>query len=114
LREYKIEDEIKLVLKDEWKIPGISGHDLQKVPDEDSFFITDSSGAWIFNVGVMQFNKIKNFPDAKNIKSLNQNKKGRYVYTIPEDSWWTHHVRFYNPEGILIFPNIHVYKVRWF
>ena len=28
LREYKIENKIKLYLVEEWRIPGISGHDL--------------------------------------------------------------------------------------
>ena len=114
LREYKIVDEIKLILKDEWKIPGISGHDLQKAPDGDQLFITEHTGSWIFSKKDFQFRKIDNFPDASDIKSINQNKYGQFVFTVPEESWWTYHVRFYNPEAVLAFPDMHVYKVRWF
>jgi len=114
LREYKIVNEIKLVLKDEWKIPGISGHDLQKAPDGDQLFITEHTGSWIFSKKDFQFRKIDNFPDASDIKSINQNKYGQFVFTVPEESWWTYHVRFYNPEAVLAFPDMHVYKVRWF
>lgn len=114
LREYKIEDEIKLVLKEEWKIPGISGHDLQKAPDGDQLFITEHTGSWVFNKKDFQFRKIVNFPDVADIKSLNQNKHGQFVYTVPEESWWTYHVRFYNPNALLVFPDMRVYKARWF
>ncbi len=114
LREYKFEDKIKLVLNDEWVIPGISGHDLQMAPDGDNLFITEHTGAWIFDIKNEQFNKIGDFPDAENIKSLNQNKHGQYVFTVPEESWWTYHVRFHNPFGILAFPDMRVYKARWY
>jgi len=114
LREYKIENEINLVLNSEWKIPGIGGHDLQMAPDGNQLFITEHTGAWIFDLESHQFNKISQFPDAENIKSLNQNKSGQFVFTVPEESWWTYHVRFHNPSGILSFPNMRVYKARWY
>ncbi len=114
LREYKIENEIELVLKEEWKIPGIGGHDLQMAPSKDKLFITEHTGAWAFGLENKQFNKIDKFPDAENIKSLNQNKSGQFVYTVPEESWWTYHVRFHNPSGFLSFPDMRVYKARWF
>ena len=114
LREYKIENEVELVLKEEWKIPGIGGHDLQMAPSRDELFITEHTGAWAFELENKQFNKIDKFPDAENIKSLNQNKSGQFVYTVPEESWWTYHVRFHNPSGFLSFPDMRVYKVRWF
>jgi hypothetical protein len=112
LREYKIQDEKKLLLNKEWKIPGISGHDLQMAPNGNKLYITEHTGAWEFDLNNFNFNKINQFPDAENIKSLNQNKKGQFVYTVPEENWWTYHVSFYNPIGILSFPNMRVYKVR--
>lgn len=112
LREYKIQNEKELLLNEEWKIPGISGHDLQMAPDGDKLFITEHTGAWEFDLNYFKFNKINQFPDAENIKSLNQNKKGQFVYTVPEESWWTYHVSFFNPEGKLSFPNMKVYKAR--
>lgn len=114
LREYKIVDEIKLVLKQEWKIPGISGHDLQMAPDGNKLYLTESTGAWIFDLQKNEFSKIRNFPDAKNIKSINENTKGQFVYTVPEESWWTYHVSLHNPSGKIPFPNLRVYKARWF
>ena len=114
LREYKLKDEVKLVLNTEWKIPGIGGHDLQMAPNSNKLFITEHTGAWVFDLENKQFSKVDKFPDAENIKSLNQNKSGQFIYTVPEESWWTYHVKFYNPSGILSFPDMHVYKARWF
>jgi hypothetical protein len=114
LREYKIKENFKLELFEEWKIPGISGHDLQMTPDGNNLFITEHTGAWIFNIENEKFNKIDNFPDAENIKSISQNNSGQFVFTVPEESWWTYHVSFHNPTANLSFPDIHVYKARWF
>jgi hypothetical protein len=114
LLEYKIEDEVYLNLKNEWTIPGISGHDLQFDQNEDKLLITEHTGAWIFDLENHQFSKINEFPDAENIKSLNQNKHGEYVYTVPEERWWTYHVLFFNPSGVLSFPDMRVYKARWY
>lgn len=114
LREYKLTGGDSLALTNEYKIPGISGHDLQISPEGERLFITEHTGAWQFNLTTREFAKIEGFPDAENIKSINQNKAGRYVYTVPEESWWTYHVSFYNPAGKLPFPQMHVYKTRWY
>lgn len=114
LREYKIKDNYLLEPVEEWEIPGRSGHDLQMAPDGNNLFITEHTGAWIFSIKDKKFNKIDNFPDAENIKSINQNKFGQFVFTVPEESWWTYHVSFYNPAASLAFPGIHVYKARWY
>ena len=114
LRKYKMENEVKLGLVEEWKIPGISGHDLQMAPDGNKLFITEHTGAWVFDLENKEFSKIDKFPDAENMKSINQNKSGQFVYTVPEESWWTYHVRFHNPSGFLSFPEMRVYKARWF
>jgi WD40 repeat protein len=114
LREYKIQDKYKLVRNREWKIPGVGGHDLQMAPDGNNLFVTEQTGSWIFDLRTSGFSKIEQFPDAENIKSINQNKEGQYLYTVPEESWWTYHVRFFNPYGVLSFPVIRVYKSRYF
>ncbi len=114
LREYKIVEKFKLELFEEWKIPGISGHDLQIAPDGNNLFITEHTGAWIFNIKDQKFRKIDNFPDAENIKSINQNKLGQFVFTVPEERWWTYHVSFHSPTASLAFPDMHVYKARWY
>ena len=115
LREYKVDhNSNKLVMNDEWKIPGISGHDLSISQDGDSLFITERTGAWIFNIENHSFSKIEQFPDAVNIKSINQNINYQYVYTVAEESWWTYQVKFFNSSGYLSFPNLRVYKARFY
>lgn len=113
LRQYSITDK-KLSKNREWTIPGISGHDLQMAPGKNKLFVSEHNGVWIFDIETESFEKIKGFPDAKDIKSINLNKDGRYVYTVPERSWWTYHVSFHNPKGSLSFPNMRVYKARPF
>jgi hypothetical protein len=114
LREYKLQNNSKLALSREWKIPGESGHDLQLAPDGNRLYLTEHTGAWEFDLNTTKFGKINKFPDAENIKSLNQNEAGRFVYTVPEESWWTYHVTFFNPAGKLSFPDMRVYKARLF
>ncbi len=114
LREYKIENKIKLYLVEEWRIPGISGHDLQMASSEDKLYITERTGTWSFDIQKKQFGKIEQFPDTTDIKSLCENRMGQFVYTVPEQNWWTFHIRLHNPTGRIHFPNLHVYKARWF
>lgn len=114
LREYKMLDKYTPELVKEWKIPGVSGHDLQMAPDGDHLFITEHTGAWVFDMNSGSFGKIEGFPDAENIKSIHQNKAGQFAYTVPEESWWTYHVSFHHPAASLSFPGMRVYKVRWF
>ncbi len=113
LREYKFLNQTEFKKADEWTIPGISGHNLQMGSANNRLFITENTGAWYFDLRKHSFKKIENFPDQKNIKSLNQNEKGQFLYTVAEVSWWAHHVRLLNPERTLNFPDIRVYKARW-
>jgi hypothetical protein len=114
LREYKLNGKQGLSLKTKWTIPGISGHELRPTADADHLFVTEHEGAWVFSLDDHQFKKIPDFPDAENIKSLGQNKAGQYLFTVPEQSWWTFHVRTLNPERWFAFPGMKVYKARWF
>lgn len=113
LREYKVEGS-RLMQLHEWKIPGESGHDLTLSPDQKSFFLTEHTGAWRFHLDTAKFSKIEGFPDAPNIKSLSLAIDGQYLFTVPEESWWTHHVSLHHPTGRLAFPGIRVYKARWY
>ena len=114
LREYNLASGGKLVLKEQWTIPGIGGHDLQPAPGGKSLFVTEHEGTWRFDFDTQGFSKIDGFPDAENIKSLGQNKSGQYIFTVPEEQWWTYHVEFFNPERQFAFPGMKVYKARWF
>ena len=114
LREYKMASTDSLSLEREWKIPGISGHDLFLSPDGNHLFVTEHTGSWIFDIQNQSFDKIAGFPDAENIKSIGQNLSGQYIFTVPEESWWTHHVGFFQPHRKVAFPGMKVYKARWF
>lgn len=114
LREYKLAPGGHLQLKDHWRIPGIGGHDLQPTPDGKGLFVTEHEGAWRFDFDTHRFAKIAGFPDTKNIKSVGQNQAGQYIFTVPEQSWWTFHVNFHSPERRFAFPDMKVYKARWF
>jgi len=113
-QEYKMTSADVLRLNKQWIIKGIDGHDLQMVPGGDALFVTEETGAWKFNLTDYTFGKIQGFPDAANIKSLGQDNSFQYIYTIEEESYWTYHVRFFNPIRVFTFPTLHVYKARWF
>lgn len=112
LREYKIQKKNGLLLMAKWKIPGLGGHDLY-ARDDDRVFVTEHHGAWLFNLTTHDFQKIEGFTDADNMKSLGRDRSGQYIFTIPEESWWTYHVKFSNPARSLAFPGMKVYKARW-
>lgn len=112
LREYKLLKNGHISQVATWKIPGIGGHELN-ARDADNLFVTEHHGAWIFNLTTQDFQKIEGFPDAENIKSLGRDGSGQYIFTIPEESWWTYHVKFSNPARSLAFPAMKVYKARW-
>jgi WD40 repeat protein len=113
LREYQVESKTLRLLK-EWKIPGESGHDLTLSPDSKTFFLTEHTGAWQFDLEAESFSAIPGFPNAENIKSLNLAHNGQYLYTVPEESWWTYHVSLHRPDQRLAFPGMKVYKARWY
>jgi hypothetical protein len=113
-REYKMISADALHLNKEWTIKGMDGHDMQMVPGGDALFMTEETGAWKFNLTDYTFGKIEGFPDAANIKSLGQDNSFQYIYTIEEESYWTYHVRFFNPTRVFTIPTVHVYKARWF
>lgn len=114
IREYKLVNKSSLSMINEWEIPGKSGHDLYPTPDGEGLFMTEHTGLWLFDKEKAVFNKVQGFPDAENIKSIGKNSSGQYIYTVPEESWWTYHVSFFQPSRKLAFPTMKVYKARWF
>ena len=83
-------------------------------PNGDNLYLTETTSAWVFDIEKKQFKAIPQFPNAKNIKSIGENRIGQFIYTLPEESWWTFNVSFHNPKSKIPFPNIRVYKARWF
>jgi hypothetical protein len=115
LREYKLNaTKNGLVLKNEWKIPGNGGHDLQMAPDKDHLFFTSETGNGEFDLKQSKFISMIGFAEIPNVKSIGQNNAGQFIYTIPEESWWTYHVKFASPQRIFNFPDLKVYKARWY
>ncbi|MBD2700242.1 hypothetical protein IC229_06325 [Spirosoma sp. BT702] len=116
LREYKLVKTGQPSLKkvNEWNIPGKSGHDLQPAPDGNHLFLTEMTGTWSFDLNGHTFTKIPGFTEAHDTKSVGLDKSGQFIYTVPEKSWWTYHVRFQHPTHALSFPTMQVYKARWF
>jgi hypothetical protein len=117
LRAYKVElkpnRSVVLSKVSEWKIPGESGHDLTLTPDKKYLYVTEHTDAWAFNLKSEQFEKIRDFPTKENIKSIGRDGSGQLIYTEPEESWWTHSVKFIGPGRKFIFPGMKVYKARW-
>lgn len=118
LRQYVLADwssaSPALRLEQKWKIPGISGHDLQLSPNGDELFLTETENPWIFDLKKHSFNKLPELAGIPNVKSFGRHPEtGQLIFTIPEESWWTFHVKFMNPARSFAFPDMHVYKARW-
>ncbi len=113
LREYRLEGRALRRAK-EWKIPGEGGHDLTLVSGGRSFLVTEHTGAWRFDLETETFAKIEGFHDAENIKSLSETADGRFLFTVPEEQWWTTRVTLSNPPAAFEFPGMKVYKARWY
>jgi hypothetical protein len=114
LRAYSFPNPNELKLEKSWKIPGEGGHDLFLSNDRKKLFMTEHHEAWVFDLGTNEFQKIPGFPQAENIKSVSENSAGQFIYTVPEESWWTFHVSFHHPEKKIPFPDMKVYKARWY
>ncbi len=118
LRQYVLQDwsgkSPKLLLEKKWKIPGIGGHDLQMAPDGNNLFLTEHENPWVFSLEKFDFNKLPELAGIANVKSFGKHAgTGQLIFTIPEESWWTFHVKFKNPARSFAFPGMHVYKARW-
>ncbi|MBE7179184.1 MAG: hypothetical protein INR69_22465, partial [Mucilaginibacter polytrichastri] len=91
LRAYKLISGNKPALQKvrEWKIAGEGGHDLQPAPD-GNLFVTDERDVWKFDHKKGTFSHIPGvLTGVKNVKSLGLDAGGQYIYTLPEESWWT-------------------------
>jgi hypothetical protein len=118
LRQYALADWAsrapKLKLEQQWKIPGISGHDLQPSPDGTALLLTEHGSVWRFDRNSHTFQPFTPLAGKENIKSVGIHPRtGQVIYTLPEESWWTFHVSFLNPARRLAFPGMKVYKARW-
>lgn len=120
-------DELRIYRLEKWrtKHPALSlaqtlalpvggAHDLTPL-GSDSLLISCTKGIYVFNMNCQCIDRYEPLRAFSKLKSVNiDHTTGRMVYTKAEESWWTHHVYFMNPEKKLCFPDINLYKVRPF
>lgn len=120
-------DELRVYRLVKWrtKHPGLSlaktfalpvggAHDLTPLGG-DSLLVSCTKGIYVFNMNCECIDRYEPLRAFSNVKSVNIDAaSSRMVYTKAEESWWTHHVYFRNPEKTLCFPDLHLYKVRCF
>lgn len=117
LRMYKISalqtERPQLKKIDYWELPGKGGHDLIRIPDTKNLLITDQQSAYKFDTEKYIFSPFKPLAGLPHLKSVNP-CDDEIAYTKAEEHWWTHHVRFVKRNYSLFFPDINVYKTRWY
>ena len=116
LREYSLQDwntsSPKLKRERSWKIPGEGGHDLSAVSNEQ-LLVTDHEGVYLFDIEKETFTPFEPLMHTPHVKAVNYDPvSGSLVYTKAEEEWWTHHVYCVDPDRVLRFPQIKVYKAR--
>lgn len=115
LKEYSLQnwETVAPLLKLErsWKLPDIGGHDLSR-KDDNSVLITTHNNVWVFDMATEKFSVLEELINKKNVKSVNI-KHNKIVYTIAEESWWTHNIYSVNPGKKITIPYIKLYKARF-
>jgi hypothetical protein len=117
LREYSLNQNNPssptLKLEKKWTIPGISGHDLFPVSD-DELLVSEHHGVHLFDIPRETFIPFEPLKNAENIKSVNYIKESQQlIYTQAEESWWTYNIYMKNPEKTIHIPDVKLYKVRF-
>ncbi|NND06080.1 MAG: hypothetical protein HKN87_06855 [Saprospiraceae bacterium] len=95
-----------------WILPGESGHDLVAV-SENLLLLTTHEGAWSFQIPDEEFTPFAPLDTVPDIKSIfYRPEDGRIIYTKGETRWWTHRIHCLEPNKILEFPEVKLYKTR--
>jgi hypothetical protein len=98
-----------------YKIPGVSGHDLQIFPRTSKLFITEEGSVWTFDRESRDFAEYADLAGKKNVKSVMVHpitKQIVYVFA-DEGKYHTEKLRFLNPSKEVRFPGQKIYKARW-
>ncbi|WP_339916915.1 DUF6528 family protein [Yeosuana marina] len=106
-------DSPKIQIQKQWNLPDLSGHDLVS-HNSNELLITTRNNVWVFDKDKHEFKAFEPIENSKNIKGISLSKTNRIVYVKAEEKWWSHNIYFTNPDKKLSFPNINLYKVRWF
>jgi hypothetical protein len=119
LRAYHLEDwetnEPRLKLMATHKLPSPGGHDLSPLPSSTNLIVTASKNVFIFDRDTGSFTEHETLGNEVSVKCVSVHPKtGRTAWTQGEDGeWWSPHIRFLNPEGVLKLEGERLYKVRW-
>ena len=119
LRAYKLENwksaSPSLKLTETYKIPGISGHDLQDFPGTDNLFVTEEGSVWIFNRETKVFSEFEKLAGKEHVKSVMINPITKQLVFVKADNGKSssEYIRFTNPDKEIKFSGQHFYKARW-
>lgn len=119
VRAYRLEDwagaQPRLVLEQGWPLPGQrDGHDLSRQPGTDELIVTGENGVWRFDPAAGHYTPFATLAQRHQLKSVSIDPlTGRIAYQQPDEQWWSHRIRFANPEGELLVKDLRVYKARW-
>jgi len=118
LRAYKINNlqtnKPKLYLINTFTIPDRSGHDLQWIPNTRILLFTTEFGVHTFDVQNNEFKPYSKLEKRKDIKSISIHPITKQIMFVQaEESWWSFHIQFLEPNHQIAVPFIKVYKARW-
>jgi len=93
-------------------LPDEGGHELS-LTSSNQLLVSTHHHVWLMDMQTGRFTPFEPLKDHANIKSANYDAAtGALVYTIAEESWWTHHVYGVNPDFRIEIPDMRAYKVR--
>ena len=119
LRAYTLEnwDSItpSLKLTDTYKIPGVSGHDLQRVSESPNLLITENESVWVFDRDKRTFTEFETLAGTEHVKNVIINPITNQLVYVNADSGKAHseHIRFTNPHKQIKLSGKKIYKARW-
>lgn len=95
-----------------YPLPDEGGHELSPT-SSNQLLVSTHHHVWLADMQTGRFIPFEPLKDSVSIKSANYDARtGALVYTIAEESWWTHHVYGVNPDFRIAIPDMKAYKVR--
>ncbi|PPL02202.1 DUF6528 family protein [Parapedobacter indicus] len=95
-----------------YPLPDGGGHELSPT-SSGQLLVSTHHHVWLADMKTGTFTLFEPLKDHENIKSANYDATtGALVYTVAEESWWTHHVYGVNPDFRIEIPDMRAYKVR--
>jgi hypothetical protein len=99
----------------ELALPDAGGHDLRPIPGSSRLFVSTLRRCWYFDRDRREILPHDTLATQADIKCYDVHRDTkRVVYTQGEQpNWWTEHLRFQNPDGVIRLPGERLYKARW-